>query len=1392
MLAIDHYLDKLAETYPNSKGKGDVFEKIISELLTLSEKNRFEKVYLWKDWPDRFKYGFNDQDVGVDLVAKLSPEYGGKHCAIQCKFKQTGQVSAKEIDSFLATSANKSIFTDKILVSTADIGRNADIKIKQANPRCAVYDKAHLNQLPIDWRSSANNLIKPLVKLKIKPKTPRSFQRQALKNIRENFLAGKPRGQLIMPCGTGKTLVSLWAVEENVRSTGWVLYLVPSIALMRQTLQVWNENKNKPFDGFSVCSDKTVVRGEEIENSYYVPGKVLTNSEQLSEWMNSRLRGWHSNKHHVIFSTYQSLPLVKQAVANLDGFNQFDLIICDEAHRTTGFEESEDDPGSFRLVHNNDKIPARRRLYMTATPRLFKESTKKNKQPGQLMVDMSDQEIYGLEFYRLSFAEAIDQGLLCDYEVLVIAIEEQSFAIDSLNKLVTEVNDQRKADRRKLTIKLEDVLTLFGCYDALSDVTTEKVTPFRQAGQLNDDFSHLKSAICFTTRIEKSKLISNYTPRLFNNNPQRDLWKRVVDQYLVGKKDVNKFLRIEPEHVDGTMSASVRSDKIKQVKQTKTGVCRILSNVKALTEGVDIPALDAVIFLDPKQSEIDIVQAIGRVMRRDPGNPNKIGYVIIPVFIESGKEIQETANLTGVNAPFKIVWNVVRALRSHDERVDFWIHAGNKPIKALRSTGTKKKNDLNKPQQARLIPFTDLGDKVASTLVKRCGDRQLWQRWGRNTKNIYQTILVKVQDDINQNRGKFDYFHKNLKSVLTEDVLIDDVAKMISQQIIVGPIFAKLFEGFSVENNPISKLLMGAIDSLEIEYESDLIPLERTYSSMKSTISNSATAEDRVELLRSIYDSFFAEAMPGVVRQLGAVYTPTKIVDKMILLTDELCRQNFGKGIGDKNTEILEPFAGTGTFLYRILTLKNDLGEYVVPSENFVEKFENEIHANEVVLLAYYIAVLKITSGAVERGFDKYVDFAGFSNMVLGNTFLSSRQSTLIRDSNQKKFANQANRSIQIIISNPPWLAGKKQADAEDYHPVSNDFGGIEEVIQKTYGKKHSSLSKGTGAKALGNSYIKAVRWASDRLISSQAGGIVAFVHPNSLLNANSLAGVRAQLRDEFSGIYTINLRGNAYTSGDEFKREGDKIFGSGSRNGVAVTFLVRNPDKTLPGRVNYVEVAPYQTKEQKLEWLGQIKLSDFEVIPIKNNPRHDWVDLTDGSFQNLIPLVDKKEKEKTIVKKSIAGIATNMDNFVYDFNPSNLERKIKAMLLEYNLALDIYRETNNLDESIGNTNKSKIKWTDKLKNSLKKQIELEYNSSLITPILYRPFVKKYLYADSRILTSCSVLKEFSDNLNLEQAFNVKTPSNSSQYSSTPTVTNVPVDMGGIGMGGGQTVVRQS
>ncbi|MDA5111110.1 DEAD/DEAH box helicase family protein [Brevibacillus thermoruber] len=624
MITIYDILDQLRNVANSKREQGDLFERLMLAFLRNDPlyKQRFNRVWPWMEWPGRD----GRVDTGIDLVAEEADT--GDIWAIQCKFHEPGhRIQKSDLDSFF-TESGKHPFRKRMIIVTAPMSKHAEEACDGQQIPVSILDMEALEKSPIDWRRFSwdrPEFLPPRAKKALRP-----HQEAAIADVMAGF-EKLDRGKLIMACGTGKTFTALKLTEKLVSAGGLVLFLVPSIALLSQTLREWTAEAEIPLRSFAVCSDKKVGKGDSedlrVSDLAY---PATTNAERLVAEIKKGL----GKEITVIYSTYQSIDVVSEA--QKAGLPAFDLVICDEAHRTTGVVQGEE-ASYFTKVHEEKFLQANKRLYMTATPRIYADASKtKAKEANVELYSMDDESVYGPEFHRLNFSKAVELGILSDYKVIILAVDEKHV----LHHLGHRIYDRE--DR----VKLDDVAKIVGCWNALSKrIIPDNTFP-------TEDFKPMQRAVAFTTSIKNSKRVT-------------ELFEHTVEDYCRSLSEQNEDLLVcEVHHVDGTHNIVERNSKLQWLKEDPgVNKCRILSNARCLTEGVDVPALDAVIFLNPRNSQVDVVQAIGRVMRKAEGK--EYGYVILPVAVSPENSPEEVLNK---DPQYKVVWQVLNALRAHDDR----------------------------------------------------------------------------------------------------------------------------------------------------------------------------------------------------------------------------------------------------------------------------------------------------------------------------------------------------------------------------------------------------------------------------------------------------------------------------------------------------------------------------------------------------------------------------------------------------------------------------------------------------------------------------------------------------------------------------------------------------
>ena len=1303
--------------------QGKAFERLVKVFLENdpTQSQLYSKVWHYADWiKEHPKYPV--QDTGIDLVAKLKDEEG--FCAIQCKFhKQGASLTKASIDSFISASLSLD-FTRRVLIDTTTkpIAKNVEATLANQEKEFSRISLDELNRSPIDWdayiRDERVSLI-PKKKLRLD-------QEEALAKVREG-LAENDRGKMIMACGIGKTLTSLRIAEDIAGAGKLVLYMVPSISLMSQAIREWKNDAVKDITAFSVCSDTKVGKRKSSDDLIEISPTDLalpatTSAKKLSE----KVVKADKSKMAVIFATYHSIDVISQS-QNKYGLGDFDLIVCDEAHRTTGatFEEDKDKESNFVKIHDDRNVRGKKRLYMTATPRIYGEAAKKKAKEGIVtLASMDDEGMFGKTLVNRSFGWAVANNLLADYKVVILVMDEQ---------IVSDRVQKAFADGSEL--KLDDATKMVGCYKALAKIGMTENFESR-------DKKPMKRALAFCSSIKLSKLFQSQ-------------FEKVVEKYTKEVPGDKTNLEVELSHVDGKFNAQRRTDELDWLKEnTGENICRVLSNARCLSEGVDVPALDAVMFLHPRKSQIDVVQAVGRVMRKAEEEGKKLGYVILPVAVAPGVSDEKALNK---NERYRVIWQTLNALRAHDERLDSKINQlglgedvsnrieivtedvykkpdpKNNEINIGGGGGSGNASEkVNEPEQ--FVLFADLSQAIKAKIVKKCGTREYWDKWATDIADIAKKHITRINSIIDTEPTAHKAFAQFLKEILdglNPEISKDDAIEMLAQHIITRPVFETLFKGnrFTSEN-AVSKAMEEVLSNIyayNIEAESK--SLEKFYDSVKQQ-TEGISAKGRQKLIKELYENFFQNAFPLMSEKLGIVYTPVQVADFIIHSVEDVMREEFNSSLGDLGVDILDPFAGTGTFISRLLQ------SGILSKEQIARKFTTEIHANEIVLLAYYIACINIE--AVYSELVENNEYQSFDGMVLTDTFQLYEQDrdmiVNIFAGNSERKARQRKRKIKVVIGNPPYSIG--QTSAND-NAANLKYLNLDNNIESTYVAESSAIQK----KSLYDSYIRAFRWASDRIKASGDNGVIGFVTNAGWIDGNATDGFRKCLSKEFNKIYVFNLRGGIRgLSGDLAKKEGGNVFNI--MTGVAVVILVKNKTSIEKGKIYFYDIGNYLDQKQKFTIIENFKSikkireeNKFEFIePDENN---DWLNKRDKSFNKYLPLGDKSGKEeKKIFENYSLGIATNCDAWLYNSSKSQLQNTIRKLVDTYNGQMEKYQRSDKKQHiaKFVNTDPKKIGWHRALFSKAVKGVEAAFEPDNFAIGLYRPFYKQVFYYNKHFI----------------------------------------------------------
>lgn len=1333
-MSLRDLLERYRSGSASEREKGGYFEKLVRVWLqhAPTQRDLYRQVKGYGEWARA--QGQDARDTGIDLVAELA-EAPGEWCAIQCKFYAEGhRIQRADIDSFFTASGRRP-FVRRLIVDTTGVpwsvhaegaleGQSIDTK------RVGLSD---IEDSGIDWKAfSATEKVQLLAR-----KQPRPHQVEALAAVRTG-LAEADRGKLIMACGTGKTYTALHIAETMIGKGGRVLFLVPSLSLMSQTIREWSIDSATPLRSFAVCSDSQVgVRKAANEDvaDIDVHDLEIPASTRAADFA-ARAKLADPDRLTVVFSTYQSIQAVSSA--QLDhGLPDFDLIVCDEAHRTTGVTLAGEDDSNFVRVHDATYIRGKKRLYMTATPRIFGDAVKKTADDAEaVLCSMDDPALFGQTLFTRNFSWAVQNGLLADYKVIVLAVDEAAVS-SGVQRLLADENNE---------LKLDDATKIIGCYKALTKADLR--------ADIASDTGPMRRALAFTRDIKRSKLIEHEFARV------ADEWRDTLDDAVAA---TIPSLDCEVKHVDGGFSAHARNERLAWLKaEPETEhTCRILTNARCLSEGVDVPALDAILFLHPRKSQIDVVQSVGRVMRRAEGK--KLGYVILPVGVPAGMEPEKALD---DNEKYRVVWQILNALRAHDDRldatinkIDLGVDPGDRieivavtnelPTRlAKNATGLdlgagggvtdREPGDHRSAegQEQFSFMFDEFAKAIMARIVKRCGTRTYWEDWAKDVARIAEVHVTRIRAAVeaagSEEKQAFETFLAEIRDDLNDSISDEEAIEMLAQHLITRPVFDALFEGYSfAQNNPVSKALQGVLDVLDRQaLEKEAESLTKFYDSVKLRAKGIDDATAKQKIVVELYDKFFKAAFPKLTARLGIVYTPVEVVDFIIKSVDEVLQSEFGQTLGSEGVHIIDPFVGTGTFITRLLQ------SGLIKPEQMAHKYRHEIHANEMVLLAYYIAAINIEAVYHEQMGGEYEPFPG---ICLTDTFQLYEQdrdlvSGMMADNSNRR-TRQKELDIRVIVGNPPYSVGQ---DSANDNAANVEYAKLDGRIRATY----AASSKSTNRNALYDSYIRSIRWASDRIGDA---GVIGFVTNAGFADGRSADGLRRCLADEFSSIYVFHLRGRRgkQTAGERAKQEGGQIFGSGSGAAIAITLLVKTQNAASIGKIHFYDIGSYLNRDEKLATINRFgsmqgieKSQGFQKI--EPDEHGDWLSQRDSSFEAFIALGDKTDnRSPSLFETYSSGVKTQRDSWCINASRDSLAANMSNMISFYNSELSRFegqhgklnrRAREEAVDGFIDTDPQKISWTRALKADLSRGKLFNFDQECLSLSMYRPFTPQWLY----------------------------------------------------------------
>ena len=1340
--------------------KGERFERLMLEYFRRDPywMKTFSEIHLWNDWPDserpdEFK---GSGDIGVDLVAKyIHPETGESDwCAIQCKFYKNN-VDGPTVQKFIGAAAG---FREAIMVCSSDLSKNGKKAAEQAGEKFHTLNLQKLEQSKFSWPTLKGKLVD--AQYTGETHDINEHQLPVLTSVIDGIYRGdkdtKPsdRAQMHLPCGFGKTFTSLRIAEAASKEVSKkkkepfrVLYCVPSISLMGQTMREWAEQSDPAlsYKYIGVCSDRSTgkARDDTIGYLHELEGEVTTNPEKILDRMLAK-----RSKVDILvtFTTYHSIHLVAEAQRH--GAPDFDLVLCDEAHRTasvaqedenwTDFdsqtgddkkvmskEELEKHYGQkFHIVHKEEFIKADKRLYMTATPKVYGDVTKAAaSEAGNVGVySMDDETTFGPVLAQMSFLEAVQKGILCQYEILIVAIDPEFQQYLDDNKLLTEGDD------------LEMQIKALGTVKALAgDDEQGRWLP-------------LPRTIAFNRLIRDSKKYADSIP--------------VAASRLNSLKDTpEEHIHIDVKHIDGNTPSSERRSALDWLEGAGSDdYLRMLTNAQCLGEGVDVPALDGVIFMSPKKSVSDIVQQVGRVMRTAPDKEQ--GYVIIPMImghaLETGEQFRSSSD-------YKTVKDVIRALKSHDEMLADHINTksltniGVRHVTALSKEEREKRTNVTPEEKEKLyqqIALTEqsLVEAIKVEIYNSVSDREYWTRWATDvaeeTKNIKNEILeyLKTTD----NKPIYDEFLAGARETMSPNMTDEEAVSFLAQFVVCKPVFEALYSHYDfANNNDVAKILNRVCGELEaggvgLDLRSKY---KNFYRSVEHVAKLTENTEQKYELVKELYETYLTTAFPAETEKLGVVYTPTEIVDWLAKSTDDILRAEFGVKLEDPEVDILDAFTGAGTFLVRLIQMEHQREDepertHLISDEALDAKFDNGIYAMEYMPTPYFVADISIEEAyhqrkrqaAIKNGEDPdQIPYRNYDNIAMGDTFLQPMKPSTdghfkdrlfgIDEGNTKQLNKIAQKKITVSMGNPPWRA--QQKDATDNNQ-NNQYPELDSLIDKTYAAHSSAALKNS----LYDLYLKALRWSSERIGDE---GIISFVTNGGWLDGAAASGVRACLEEEFDAVYVYNLRGRLGTEGD-----GGNVFDV--KVPVTMLILVKNPNQTKKRGIFYTESSEGLSKADKLSLLSKHKSLDVtpwnQITPDRHN---DWINQRDETYSTYFVMGDKETKKgdssNGLMQLYSTGATTQRDLWAYDSNSEELVYRSQLAVDFYNQQLD------SGDTAEFTANPEIFKWHGEVKKAIERGTRID-GEVQVRKASFRPFYPQYMHYEKVLNSRHGVLDQ--------------------------------------------------
>lgn len=1271
--------------------KGARFERLMTRALPLLDPDCARVVtrdQLTAEQAARLKIPSND--TGIDLIGFTADDPDGQESviAIQCKcYDANTSVTKSDLDSFLVHGQKRTI-KRLLWVDTSWRRFSPNLERHVATiDKWSRIDVETLGRRRIDWQAALEGAPRR------DPLTPNAVQREAIDKVVDG-LARHDRGQCLMACGTGKTLVAQRIAEALTPDGGRIIVFVPSRALLKQTLEAWQDNQTAGIGLCAVCSDTSV--GNEIYSEDLrleeLDCPVTTRAEEIAD-------AWRAHAalrvRSVTISTYQSSERISEAQAAAGDAGRFDLAIADEAHCTAGTGADE---GPFRLVHYEPRIRARKRLYMTATPQIWSanvhKTAKKTERPN---FSMDNEARFGPVLYDLPFAEAVRQKLICE---ITLVVQTTS----SRDVLENRVNSDQMA---RLGIETDTATRMTGVYNAMHS---------RRALNGEQDDTPVKRAVFFSNRIRESKRLTADFNAITADIRSREPGLRPVSV----------------RHIDGTMPMSHRAKEIAWLKENADET-RVLSNAQCLTQGVDVPALDAVVFMKPKKSQLEMVQAVGRATRRPHGSGKQRGYAIVPMVIREGEDAEQALR----DSPdWKTLIETITALRAHDSAFEIELQQlrYEQDTKGAGEPGggetTADPPPPDDPPGGAPDPIQgtfddELRKAIIAITVNTASSRRFWKNWGQSTANAYKDLRARIAH-LYERKGEvrriIDRLVSDLRDAAHGGIDLETTIAMLAQHQICRRIFVALFGAERDHREPPAAVtLQETMDLLEAHGVRDEVRgLEAIYSDVERNVRGLRSPRARQELIRSLYDQFFREAFADEVGRMGIAYTPVELIDYLGRAAERKIRKLSGgtRGLAAAGVHVMDPFAGTGTVLARLmsdLTLMPDAAA-------LQEKFERgEFHANEIELLAYYVTCANVEQTIAARTGSRQP----FRGAVLTNTFETAKRINPMLpydadriEANRRQRQKQREAPIRVMIGNPPWSVSRDPTES---------LGAIRKRIEETYAHASERMLK----RNLYDKYVLALRWATDRLRDSPSdgSGVIAFVLNNGWLRGDAAQGIRRCMMNEFAEIEIIDLRGDARGRGEVRRAEGATVFEEASRAGVCLFVGTLDPSHAGPARVLYKAVGDGWTLDRKTAFLDTANGGadvEFEELPIDKNG--DWLDRRKAEWERMIPLGRPESRSGKVRSDAVftlysLGVCTKDDRHIYADTAQVLRETMPERIGEYN--------TYARRRSAGTTttkDASLVKWHRELTKDAERGNVHTYDDLHVRSAAYRPFINRHVY----------------------------------------------------------------